>query len=284
MLHMLEHAFVHSIEDSIKIVPFLFVTYLVMEYIEHKTNNKLVGILKGPKGGPVLGGIVGMIPQCGMSAMASNFYSGRMITAGTLIAVFLSTSDEMLPIMLSHSIPIGEIGKILIFKAIIAMIAGLLIDLVFKLWKKDKEELRIHAMCEHEHCHCEKGILRSAIHHTINIFIFIVLITFLINMGIEWIGEETLAGTILNHPLVGPITAGIIGLIPNCAASVVITTMYLDGFMSFGTLMAGLLAGAGVGTIVLLRVNEEKKESLGIIGLLYVIGTVTGIVLNLIGV
>lgn len=284
MLHILEHAFVHSIEDSIKIVPFLFITYLLMEYIEHRTNNKLVTVLKGPKGGPILGGIVGMIPQCGMSAMASNFFSGRMITMGTLIAVFLSTSDEMLPIMLSYSIPLVEIGKILIFKAIIAMIAGLLVDFTIRLWKKEKEELRIHAMCEHEHCHCEKGIFRSAIHHTIHIFVFIVVITFLINLGIEWIGEERLAGTILNHPVIGPLTAGIIGLIPNCAASVVITTMYLDGLMSFGTLMAGLLAGAGVGTIVLLRVNEEKKQSLGIIILLYGIGITTGIVLNLLGI
>lgn len=281
MLHMLEHALVHSIEDSIKIVPFLFVTYLIMEYIEHKTNNKLVGILKGPKGGPILGGLVGMIPQCGMSAMASNFYSGRMITLGTLIAVFLSTSDEMLPIMLSHSVSLREIGKILIFKAMIAIIAGLLVDLALRLKNKETEELRIHSMCEHEHCHCENGILRSAIHHTIHILIFLVLITFLINIGIEWIGEKRLAETILNHTVAGPVMAGIIGLIPNCAASVVITTMYLDGMMSFGTMMAGLLAGAGVGTIVLLRVNEEKKESFAIIGLLYGIGTVTGIVLNL---
>lgn len=281
MLHILEHALIHSLEDSIKVLPFLFITYLLMEYVEHKTNNTLIHMLKRPTGGPIIGGIVGMIPQCGMSAMASNFYAGRMITVGTLAAVFLSTSDEMLPIMLSHSVGIETISKILLFKMGIAVIAGLLIDFVVKLLKNKEEEIRIHAMCEHEHCNCEKGIFRSAIHHTVHIFIFIVLITFIITIGIEIIGEEKLASFILNNPILGPVLSAIIGLIPNCASSVVITGMYLDGLMTFGTMMAGLLSGAGVGSLVLLRVNENKKESIGIILLLAVIGIVTGVTLNL---
>lgn len=281
MLHILEHALIHSLEDSIKVLPFLFITYLLMEYVEHKTNNTLIHMIKRPTGGPIIGGIVGMIPQCGMSAMASNFYAGRMITVGTLAAVFLSTSDEMLPIMLSHSVGIETISKILLFKMGIAVIAGLLIDFVVKLLKNKEEEIRIHAMCEHEHCNCEKGIFRSAIHHTVHIFIFIVLITFIITIGIEIIGEEKLASFILNNPILGPVLSAIIGLIPNCASSVVITGMYLDGLMTFGTMMAGLLSGAGVGSLVLLRVNENKKESIGIILLLAVIGIVTGVTLNL---
>ena len=283
MLHILEHAFVHAIEDNIKILPFLLVTYLLMEYLEHKTNNGLIQLLKRPKGGPVIGGILGIIPQCGMSAMASNFYSGRMITAGTVIAVFLSTSDEMLPIMLSYSISVTDIVKILIFKSVIAIFVGFLVDFIIRMLKKEKKELRIHSMCEQEHCNCEKGIVRSALHHTIHIFIFVVIITFFINLLLEGIGEDRLGGIILNNPVVGPVVASLIGLIPNCAASVVITTMYLDGLMTFGTMMAGLLSGAGVGTIVLLRVNENKKESLGIIGILYLSGVLMGILLNIIG-
>lgn len=284
MLHILEHVLIHSLEDSIKILPFLFLTYLLMEYIEHKTNNSLIHMLKHPNGGPVIGGIAGMLPQCGMSAMASNFYAGRMITLGTLVAVFLSTSDEMLPIMLSHSVSISEVIRILMFKMIIAVASGLLVDYVVKLRKKEEEEIRIHAMCEQEHCNCDKGILRSALHHTIHIFLFIVLITFLITLGIELIGEDRLGSFILNNPVIGPILAAVIGLIPNCASSVVITGMYLDGLMTFGTMMAGLLSGAGVGTLVLFRVNEDKKESFSIILLLMGIGIVTGIILNLSGI
>lgn len=284
VLHILEHALIHSLEDSLKVLPFLFVTYLLMEYIEHKTNNTLIQMIKRPAGGPVVGGIVGMVPQCGMSAMASNFYAGRMITLGTLAAVFLSTSDEMLPVMLSYTVSISEIVKILVFKMFIAVIAGLMIDFIIKIMKKKEEGIRIHAMCEQEHCNCEKGILRSALHHTIHIFIFIVIITFVITLGIEIIGEENIGSFILNSPIMGPVLATIIGLIPNCASSVVITGMYLDGLMTFGTMMSGLLSGAGVGILVLLRVNEDRKESIFIILLLSVIGIVTGIVLNVIGI
>ena len=282
MTHILIHSLEHAFGDSLKILPFLFITYLVMEVLEKKAGGKTNLLLeKAGKAGPIAGGILGVIPQCGMSTVASNLYAGRIISVGTLIAIYLSTSDEMLPIMISRSVESAVIAKVLLFKVVIAIIAGVMVDFIDQRWKKEEhQEMKIHDFCEHEHCHCEDGILKSAIRHTLKIFLFVFIITFMLNMGIEFIGEENLANFILNRPVLGPILAGLIGLLPNCAASVVITQMFLDGLMSFGTMMAGLLVGAGVGTLILLRVNEDKAESLKIIGTLYLVGVLSGVFLN----
>ena len=282
MTHILIHSLEHAFGDSLKILPFLFITYLVMEVLEKKAGGKTNLLLeKAGKAGPIAGGILGVIPQCGMSTVASNLYAGRIISVGTLIAIYLSTSDEMLPIMISRSVESAVIAKVLLFKVVIAIIAGVMVDFMDHRWKKEEhQEMKIHDFCEHEHCHCEDGILKSAIRHTLKIFLFVLIITFVVNMGIEFIGEENLANFILNRPVLGPILAGLIGLLPNCAASVVITQMFLDGLMSFGTMMAGLLVGAGVGTLILLRVNEDKAESLKIIGTLYMVGVLSGVFLN----
>ena len=284
MTHILMHSLEHSFCDSLKILPFLFITYLIMEFLEKKTGEKTnLWLEKAGKAGPVAGGLLGVIPQCGMSTVASNLYAGRIISVGTLIAIYLSTSDEMLPIMISQSVDSTIIAKVLVIKVVIAIIAGFLVDFIYHKWKKEEhQEMRIHDFCEHEHCHCEDGVLKSAVRHTLQIFIFVLIITFALNIGIELVGEESLANFILNKPVLGPVLAGIIGLIPNCAASVVITQMFLDGLMSFGTMMAGLLVGAGVGILVLLRVNEDRRESLRIIGVLYLIGVLCGILLNVV--
>ena len=276
------HSLEHSFSDSLKILPFLFITYLIMEFLEKKAGEKTnLWLEKAGKAGPVAGGLLGVIPQCGMSTVASNLYAGRIISVGTLIAIYLSTSDEMLPIMISQSVDSTIIAKVLVIKVVIAIIAGFLVDFIYHKWKKEEhQEMKIHDFCEHEHCHCEDGVLKSAVRHTLQIFIFVLIITFALNIGIELVGEESLANFILNKPVLGPVLAGIIGLIPNCAASVVITQMFLDGLMSFGTMMAGLLVGAGVGILVLLRVNEDRRESLRIIGVLYLIGVLCGILLN----
>lgn len=282
MTHILIHSLEHAFGDSLKILPFLFITYLLMEVLEKKAGGKTNLLLeKAGKAGPIAGGILGVIPQCGMSTVASNLYAGRIISVGTLIAIYLSTSDEMLPIMISRSVESAVIAKVLLFKVVIAIIAGVMVDFIDHRWKKEEhQEMKIHDFCEHEHCHCEDGILKSAIRHTLKIFLFVLIITFVVNMGIEFIGEENLANFILNRPVLGPILAGLIGLLPNCAASVVITQMFLDGLMSFGTMMAGLLVGAGVGTLILLRVNEDKAESMKIIGTLYLVGVLSGVFLN----
>ncbi len=282
MLEILEH----TIEDSIKLIPFLFLTYLLMEYIEHKTKEKTKEtIKKSGKFGPFIGALLGIVPQCGFSVSATNLYAARVITLGTLIAVYLSTSDEMLPIFLSEGVAIDVIIKILVIKFVIGMIAGFLIDLVIRLKNKGKEdEEKIIDLCEKEHCHCEHGIVKSALKHTVNIFIFIFLITFVINLGIHFIGEETIAGFMLDRPILGPIISGLIGLIPNCASSVIITQMYLENIISVGTMIAGLLVGAGVGLAVLFRTNKGVKENIKITVLLYAIGVISGIILELIGI
>ena len=294
MLEIIEETLI----DAVKLLPFLFITYLIMEYIEHKMGHKTKSaIKKSGKWGPIIGSILGVFPQCGFSVSATNLYAGRVITLGTLIAVYLSTSDEMLPIFISEAVSPVIILKILGIKLIIGMIAGVILDLFVNLIIKNKnkkivqqneedseEDERGH-MCEEEHCPCnESGILKSAIHHTLSILVFIVLITFIINTVVYFVGEETIAGWILNKPVIGPVIASLIGLIPNCAASVIITNMYLENVISLGSMISGLLTGAGVGLAVLFKTNSKIKENIGIIILLYAIGVISGIMIDLIGI
>ncbi len=276
--------------DGIKILPFLFVTYLIMEYIEHKMGEKSKNaIKKSGEFGPIIGSFLGIFPQCGFSVSATNLYAGRVITLGTLISVYLSTSDEMLPIFISEAVAPSIILKILGIKLLIGMIAGFIIDFVIRTINKRKkdnenEDIEIESLCEHDHCHCENGsILKSALRHTINIFIFIVIITFIINVVVFLIGEENISNLLLNKKILGPIIASLIGLIPNCAASVIITNMYLENLISAGSMIAGLLTGAGVGLAVLFKTNNKLKENIKIVILLYAIGAISGVVLELIG-
>lgn len=277
--------------DALKLLPFLFITYLIMEYIEHKTGDKTKNIIKkSGKLGPVFGAILGIFPQCGFSAAAANLYAGKVITLGTLIAIFLSTSDEMLPILISEAAPIDIILKILATKLVIGIIAGVAIDFVGQALKKKKEKQEneetmeeIGHMCEHEHCHCEKeGIFKSSIKHTLNIFVFIIIISLIINIAIYFIGEEKISNLILNMPVVGPLIAGIVGLIPNCASSVILTQLYLQNVISVGSMIGGLLVGSGIGILILFRVNENFKENVKIVTILYLIGVLSGIIIDLI--
>lgn len=279
--------FEEAIIDTIKLLPFLFITYLIMEYIEHKMSEKSKNtIKKSGKLGPLLGGIVGVIPQCGFSASATNLYAGRVISLGTLIAVYLSTSDEMLPIFIIEAVPITTIIKILTIKLIIGIIAGFAIDLVIRLKSKNKQENNeIEHICEHEHCHCnEKGILKSAVKHTLSILLFIFIITLVINGLVECIGEENIANFVATNSILGPVFASLVGLIPNCAASVIITNLYVENIINGASLIAGLLTGAGVGLIVLFRMNKNIKENILITVLIYGIGVISGIALQLIGI
>lgn len=269
--------------DTIKLIPFLFITYLIMEYIEHKTSNKLrETIKKSGKFGPLLGAVVGIFPQCGFSVSATNLYAGKVITIGTLIAVYLTTSDEMLPILLTESVPISTILTILCIKLLIGIIAGFLVDIVFNIIKKDKdEEQQIEELCEHEHCHCDEGIVTSALKHTINITIFIFIITLILNSIITCIGEETIAHFISKNVILGPVIAGLIGLIPNCASSVIITELFIEKVISMPILISGVAVNAGVGLLVLFKTNKNIKENISIVGLLYLIGVLAGIILEL---
>ena len=274
--------------DSIKLLPFLFLTYLAMEYLEHRTSSKTKRLIKDSgKAGPFLGALLGAFPQCGFSAAASNLYAGRVITLGTLIAIYLSTSDEMIPVFISEQVGVGLILKVLIAKIVIGMVMGFIIDLLIRSFRKQGEteiSIKIGGVCEHDHCHCEKSIVRSSLKHTLTIFIYIVVISFILNTAIHFIGEDTLASLILDRPVIGPLIATLVGLIPNCAASVVFTQLYLGNVMSLGAMMGGLLAGAGVGILVLFKENRNVKENLKILGIMYTIGAVCGIIIDFCGI
>ncbi len=279
--------FSDTLLDGLKLLPFLFITYLVMEYVEHKTSQRTQQVMKkSGKWGPVLGGVLGIVPQCGFSTAASNLYAGRIITFGTLIAVFLSTSDEMLPVLVSEQVNPITIIRILAVKAVIGIITGLFIDLLIRSRKGyKKEELRIEHLCDHQHCHCGEGkIMKSALSHTLQIFVFILLITFVLNLAIGFVGEEQMAAVISNKPVLGPVVSSLIGLIPNCASSVVLTQLYLEGVLGAGAMIAGLLSGSGVGLLVLYRINDDIKENIKITILLYAVGVIFGILMESTGI
>ena len=280
MLHVLEHTLI----DTIKLLPFLFLAYLVIELIEQKAGEKTTKLIKkSGKFGPVLGSLLGVVPQCGFSAAASNLFAGKIITMGTLIAIFLSTSDEMLPILISEAVPLGTIVMILGIKVVIATIVGILVDLMFRKKQNEETKEEIHKLCDEEHCHCEEhGVIRSSIAHTLQIFVYILIISLILNLIIHFIGEETIAKLVLNVPVLGPVIASLIGLIPNCASSVILTQVYLENIISVGSMIAGLLVNSGIGVLVLFRVNKSKKENFTIIGIIYLVGVISGIILDLI--
>lgn len=277
-------ALLDALIDGVKLLPFLLITYLVMEYLEHKASAKSQKVIeKSGKFGPLIGSLLGIVPQCGFSAAASNLYAGRIITMGTLISIYLSTSDEMLPIFISEQVPVSMILKILGIKVIIGMLTGFVIDFIYRrITHNKKEELRIEHMCDHEHCHCKEGhFVKSAIIHTLQVFGFILVISLILNIVIELIGENNISAFLANKAILSVFLSGIVGLIPNCAASVIITQLFLEGFLGFGAMIAGLLVGAGVGLLVLFRVNDDIKENLKITSILYIVGVIFGIVISL---
>lgn len=283
---MIVEALMDGLLDTLKLVPFLFITYILIEYIEHKASVKTVGwMIKADNLGPLLGGLLGAVPQCGFSAAGSNLYAGRIISLGTLLAVYLSTSDEMLPIFISSHVSVGLIFKIIGFKVIIAIAAGFIVDGIIHILKQPTHiQYRIEHMCEHEHCGCNEGnnILKSAIIHTLQITAFILIISIGLNLIIAYIGEEQLSQMLANKAVFSVFMAAFVGLIPNCAASVVITELFVEGYLSFGAMMSGLLVSAGVGLLVLFRANDDLKDSLKVLGILYVVGVVTGLALLII--
>ncbi len=279
------HVIVETLLDTLKLLPFLFLTYLFMEWLENKTGDRVAHwIERSGKIGPLVGGVLGIVPQCGFSAAAAGLYSGGVVTLGTLIAIFLSTSDEMLPILISEGAPFWTVVRILGTKIAIAVAAGFVIDLL--VLRKKRDELHIHELCEKSHCHCaeeDKSILRSALHHTVQILLFLFLVSLVLHTAIYFIGEDTISAWIVDLPVVGNLIAALVGLIPNCASSVVITKLYVDGVISVGAMMSGLLTGSGIGLLVLFRSNLNRNRSLMVLALLYGIGALCGILLDLTG-
>ncbi len=280
-----ENVIFHALLDTLPLIPFLFITYLLMEYIEHKSGDKTIRFLKrSGKYGPLLGGAVGIIPQCGFSAVASNLYCTKIISLGTLIAVFLSTSDEMLPLLISSPEISGlKIIFILLYKLTAAIFIGFAVNLIMYFCIRKKNEINIDELCDNDDCHCERGIFHSAIHHTVKISIFILICTLIINTAIFFIGQENLAKLMYNKPFISHLIASVFGLIPNCAASVALTEFYTSGFITLGTMLSGLFSASGVGILVLFRVNKHKWENFAVIAILIASGLFAGLFADLLG-
>jgi hypothetical protein len=354
----LSEVLLHGLLECAKLLPFLFVTYLLMEYIEHRAARRAEGFIRSARGyAPVLGGLLGTLPQCGFSAAAANLYSGGIITVGTLVAVFLSTSDEMLPILISGNFSAAAIFSILGYKAVCAIICGVLLDLVMRKIKgKNGEELEYHNHHEAEHSHehhsheaehqndshqhedhahahedahtqenlvltpeeqennahedshnhdhahahehnhddeechichegyghCSHGVFASAAFHTAKTAGFVLFVTLIINSAMFFVGEEELFAALPKLPVLSHLLAAIFGLIPNCAASVALTSLAASGIISSGEMLAGLFSGAGVGLAVLLRNKIEKGKKIRILAILVVAGAVFGLLADLI--
>ena len=290
VLHVLEH----SVLDTLALVPLLFVTYLVMEAIEHSASAHVrAAVERSGKAGPVVGALLGALPQCGFSAMAATLYAGRVVTVGTLVAVVLSTSDEMVPVFLAHQEPLGRLATIMGVKIAIGLAVGLVVDALLRLWHRAGDgHLHIHELCEREHCHCDDdhdghehghgrwAIVRSALVHTVQVTLFILAVTFVFGLVIEYVGQDALGELLANHPVRATFVAALVGLIPNCGASVAITELYLDGVLSAGPMLAGLLASGGVGLLVLWRTNADARQNAAITAFVYVVAVVAGLLVG----
>ena len=273
----------HGITEILVLIPFLFLTYLLMEFIEHNASDKTRSAMtKAGRLGPLVGAPLGALPQCGFSTVAANLFCGRVISMGTLVAVFLSTSDEMLPVLIAGNVDITVVLLIILYKILVGAVAGLVIDFVLRLIKPEKDQIDIDGMCDEEGCKCESGIFRSALHHTVSVGLWCLIVVLSINTLIFFIGSEFLASIIIDIPVLGHLICALIGLIPNCVASVLLSELAVSGIISSGEMIAGLFSAAGVGMFVLFKVNKRRKENLIIVLLVLAIGALFGAVADLI--
>lgn len=267
--------FLDGLIDTLKVFPFLLISFYIIEILEHKINSNK-RLESSGKYGPILGSLLGIIPQCGIASIATNLYVTGIITLGTLISVFLSTSDEMIPILLSEKVSIKLILIILGIKLLVGLISGLLIDLIHP-----KKITTHYEVCEEEHCHCDEHKFISAFKHTINISLFILVINILLNIVFNFGLNDYLSSLLLKDSIFSPLITSLIGLIPNCASSIVITKLYLASSISFGSMIAGLLTNSGIALVILFKTNKNIKENIHIIILTYLIGVFIGILLNI---
>lgn len=278
LLHLLEHTFL----DTVKMIPFLFLAYWLIEYFEHRAGEKFrASLSRLGKWGPVGGALLGCVPQCSFSVAAVNLFSGRIITGGTLIAVFLATSDEALPILAAHPESWSLILPLIGAKLLIGILAGFLFDRL-------SFARRLQADCPghdtHEHCHNVSShikVLLSALRHTLFIYLFVFIVTVLLDAFIHYIGEDTLAQVLLTNTFLQPIAAGVLGLIPNCAPSIILTELYLAGSIGFGAMLAGLCTSAGLGLLVLFRMHRAPKQNFFLLLYLLTAGILAGLLVQL---
>ena len=295
LLHVLEH----SVMDTLRLVPFLLVTYLAMEALEHSAADKVQSVVeRSGKAGPAVGSLLGALPQCGFSAMAATLYAGRVVTVGTLVAVILSTSDEMVPVFLAHGEPLGRMLAIMGAKVLVGLVVGFAVDAALRAMRRSGDgHAHIHELCERAHCHCDDddghshehghgrwSIVRSALVHTAQVSAWILAITFAFGLIIELVGTDALAAASANHPVRATFLAALVGMIPNCGASVAITELYLEGALATGPMLAGLLASGGVGLLVLWRTNADMRQNAIVTVFVYAVAVVTGLLAGALGI
>lgn len=284
---------IDALLDSIKLLPFLFLVYLLIGYLDSSTDNRLYRRLVGAKWlGPIIGSMLGCLPQCGFSVVGANLYSRGMISIGTLLAIFISTSDEAIPILFAHPGMLKSVGIVLGLKFIIAIFMGLVIEAIMRMLGRPtltpkqmvSENMEVQGGCKcQDGCHSHNdGIWRSALLHTVKVFMYILVINLILNAIIEGIGEDSLSQILLSNSMWQPVLAALVGLIPNCAASIVLTEMYIAGTLSLGSLIAGLIPGAGMGLVILFKANKSFIENIKILGILYVTGVIFGMLLQMI--
>ena len=273
LFHTVEHAFI----DCLRMLPFLFAAFLLIEALEHYSGRLITKVMqKIGRAGPIVGAAVGCVPQCGFSVMAANLYAGGVISVGTLLAVFLATSDEA---VLGNPGRAGEVGMLLGAKVLIAVIGGYAADLFLK--ERLSSEKSCGNLCDHCGCHeAHAGILMPAWRHTFRLFAYLFIFTWILNLVIEVFGIEGLSRALLGDSVFQPVIAALIGLIPNCGASVILTQLYLSGAISFASVVAGLCTGAGAGLIVLFKVNRNRIENIKIMIVLYFMAVVAGLLLQ----
>lgn len=270
---------IEFVQETLLLLPFLFATYLVLEAVEAHAGSALESFLERARSvGPLAGALAGAVPQCGVSAAAASFYAGGVVSVGTLLAVFLSTSDELIPVLISKQVPVGLMARIVLLKVAAGIIVGFSADAILRFARHFRREVSVHELCAHSHCHCarHKGILVPALIHTAEIFLFIVVVSGAIELCMHYFGEDSLAALHLNAPFFGELAAGALGLIPNCAVSVAGAELYCQGAMSAGALMASSFTGSGLGLLVLLRTNRNWRENLAILATVYVTGVALG--------
>lgn len=285
MEHIILHTIEHALEDSLKMLPFLFLAYLLIEWLERHHGERIESALAGGgRWGFVPGAVLGIVPQCGFSALAANLYASRVITPGALLAVFVATSDEAVPLLAAEPSLWGTLPLLLIGKVVAGVAGGFLLDVPLRRvlpaglyggYAGHADDIDCHE--EHEE---HSGVLLAALRHTVEIFLFILLFSFLIGFAFELIGEDTITAFLTGMGIFQPMAAALVGLVPNCAASVLLAQLYAQGAISFGSLFAGLCAGAGIGLAVLWRVNPSWKQNLFMTGILWAGGSVCGIVLQ----
>ena len=284
MFEMILDCALDALKDGALSIPVLFIAYLLMELLERsKRLDENILHAYSRKAGPAVGGLLGIVPQCGISGAAATLFSTGSITVGTMLAVFFATSDEMLPVMLSSAgqIGMGKILRIVAAKAGLGIILGYLVDFCIKglFTRKD-----IHSFCEREHCECEEeegSALHSALVHTVKIAGMLIAVTFALNLLLANVEPDRLRGTVLAQPVAGALLLALLGLIPNCSVSVILTQAYISGIIGAGGLFAGLLSNAGIGMLVLFRTNRSMRENLTVVAISYALSALCGILIGL---